>query len=386
MKILHVSPSYYPAFQFGGPIQSVQLLNAALVKNGIDVEVYTTNAGLDKTQYNAGKWTDIDGVKVKYFSFFGYVHYNFSVTVLIALFRNVKHYDLVHITAVWNFTVWAACLACWWHKKLYIISPRGTIYPETIAIKSSVFKKIYYRLIAKKCLEKAACLHFTSIDEEKKVMAYLKLSAPCFVVANGISLEEFKFSPSNDSPVFSKPYLLFLGRINYKKGLDILYKAFAEFVKQHSGFQLIIAGPDTDNYKRELDKLASALDISEHIIYAGSLHSEAKVEVYKNAFCFVLPSYSENFGMSVVEAMACGCPVIISDKVGIYPEIIENKAGLVTSLDYKELAKRINDLCINNELREEIKKNGLDTVQKLYSIESVTKRFISVYQQLALHP
>lgn len=387
MKILHISPSYFPAFQFGGPIQSVHLLNRELVKSGASVDVFTTNAGLDPKIYNASQWTDLQGVKVKYFSYFGYVHYNFSIPIFIALIKNVRYYDVLHITAVWNFPVWAACFACWWHKKPYIISPRGTIYPETIAIKSSLFKKLYYYFVAKKCLLRASAIHFTSVDEEEKVKNFLRLKVKSIVIPNGINLDEFKIetSPIQNYTWLQKPYILFLGRINHKKGLDILYKAFEEIVNQNPTVKLVIVGPDSDNYKLALDKLAEELHIATHLTYAGQLEGDAKIIAYKNALCFALTSYSENFGMSVVEALACGCPVVISDKVGIFPEIKNNNAGLVTSLDYLEVAKAINSLILNSRLRDELIHNGLKTVERLYSIEGVALKFIQLYKTLTTH-
>lgn len=380
MKVLHVSPSYFPATQFGGPIQSVHLLNKQLAKNGIEVDVFTTNAGLDSGKFNARSWQNLDGVRVKYFSFIGYVHYNFSISLFISLLKFVKHYDVVHITAVWNFPVWAASFACWWHKKPYIISPRGTIYPETIAIKSTTVKKMYYKLVSERCLKKASCLHFTAKDEEQSVKNYLSLNTPSVVVANGINLKEFE-EPAGKR-IMDEPYLLFLGRINYKKGLDLLYKAFAQITNQFPTLKLVIAGPDNDGYKKELEILAQELNIGHKIVYTGEVTGSEKVSLYKNAQAFVLSSYSENFGMSVVEALACGCPVAISDKVGIAEELLAHGAALVSSLEVFQIQKTIVEIIENEELRKLLAENGTKAVKSLYSIESVAEKFEGMYEKL----
>lgn len=380
MKVLHVSPSYFPATQFGGPIQSVHLLNKQLAKNGIEVDVFTTNAGLDSGKFNARSWQNLDGVRVKYFSFIGYVHYNFSISLFISLLKFVKYYDVVHITAVWNFPVWAASFACWWHKKPYIISPRGTIYPETIAIKSATLKKMYYKLVAERCLKKASCLHFTAKDEEQSVKNYLSLNTPSVVIANGINLKEFE-EPAGKR-IMDEPYLLFLGRINYKKGLDLLYKAFAQITNQFPTLKLVIAGPDNDGYKKELEILAHELNISHKIVYTGEVTGSEKVSLYKNAQAFVLSSYSENFGMSVVEALACGCPVAISDKVGIAEELLAHGAALVSSLEVFQIQKTIVEIIENEELRKSLAENGTKAVKSLYSIESVAEKFEGVYEKI----
>lgn len=385
MKILHVSPSYFPAFKFGGPIQSVHLLNTELAKNLIEVDVYTTNAGLqtDKTII-PNSWSLLNEVRVKYFSFLGYEHFNFSVKMLIALYKNLPKYDMVHITAVWNFPVLAASWLCWWHKIPYIISPRGTIYSETIAIKSSTFKKIYLKLFAERFLHNASAIHYTSQDEKDQVESYLGL-VNGFVIANGISFNQFEMPKIQSSIVdtYPTPYILFLGRINKKKGLDILFEGFAKLLIVHPNIHLIIAGHDNDGYKAELDILARELKISANIIFAGPILGDEKTKLYKNALFFVLTSYSENFGMSVVEAMACTCPVLISDKVGIADTIQGNNAGLIVKTNPPSIYNGLIQLVEKIELRTEFAQNGYQTVQKLYSIDNVAKEFIIVYKKLS---
>jgi len=143
MKILHISPAYFPAHKYGGPILSVHLLNKELVKIGVDVEVFTTNAGLENSnEIKLNRWNKFDDVKVKYFKYYGYEHYTFSPRLFIETLRKIRLYDLIHITAVWNFPTFAASLASTMNKIPFVISPRGTIYKETFEIKSTQ-KKIF---------------------------------------------------------------------------------------------------------------------------------------------------------------------------------------------------------------------------------------------------
>ncbi|MGC9219327.1 MAG: hypothetical protein ACP5G8_08020, partial [Athalassotoga sp.] len=136
MKILSICPSYYPAFKYGGPIQSVHLLNKALAQKGIIVDVLTTNAGLeDRKDIPINKWVNLDGVNVKYLKYYGYEHYNFSPSILFQTFKIIENYDIVYIPAVWNFPVLVGSLASIFKKKPYVIAPNGSLYKKALSIK-----------------------------------------------------------------------------------------------------------------------------------------------------------------------------------------------------------------------------------------------------------
>ena len=379
MKILHVTPSYLPAYQFGGPIKSVHLLNKYLVKNGVEVNVITTNAGLDSTIYKPNKWHNIDNVKVMYFNFFGYIHYNFSISLFIYLINNVKNFDVIHITAVWNFPVIAASTACWLSNKKYIISPRGTIYKETIELKSSYFKKIYYFLFAKFSLQNAEYIHFTTNDESEKVLSYLKLKAKPLVIPNGIELVDNQIIITKNN---SEKYFLFLGRLSKKKGIDILLDSFAEFKKNNKSHKLYIVGPDEENYKLHLEHQIQILGLESEIIFKSLTQGEEKNLLYKNAEAFVLTSYSENFGMTVVEAIQNNCAVIISDKVGIYKDLEKYNASIVCKLDKISIKNALEKMTINDESKLEMIKNANTCINELYEINAISKKFIKIYNDI----
>src|SRR3989344_4734492 len=157
MKILHIVSSYWPAFKMGGPIKSVHELNKWLVKKGVEVTVYTTNAGLKD-----------ENIVLK------------------------KNFDLIHITGVWNFPVLVAAFLARFYKKPYIISSRGSLMKEPLEKKSSLIKKNYLSLIAKRDLEYASALHFT-VEVEKE--EYLKAGLPlkkAIVIPNGLDIEDYE--------------------------------------------------------------------------------------------------------------------------------------------------------------------------------------------------
>lgn len=385
MKILHISPSYYPAVQFGGPIRSVHALNRALVALGAHVTVMTTNAGLrNRKDIPTGKALMTEGIPVTYYPYSGYEHYNFSFSFLRAVFREVPYHDVVHITAVWNFPVLAAGLACLWHGKPFVLSPRGTLYAETIAHRSAFIKKIYYRLVAGIPVRRASLLHFTTRDEADQVRKLFNLNNPFVVIPNGIDLEvPDQAQPDSKYPEWEEmDYLLFLGRIDRKKGLDILLPAFAKVTEKYPDLKLVIAGPDNEGYGETIRNIANTLGISHALYFPGMLEGAAKWHAYQKARGFVLTSYSENFGMTVAEAMACLCPVVISDKVALAEFIRDADAGYICTTTIESASIQLLNLLENPELAREKAQKARSIAAESFDIYQVARQFLQAYQQL----
>ncbi len=389
MRVLHVSPSYYPAHMFGGPIQSVHLLNKFLVKESVQVDVITTNAGLESHYGGTGKeWRKVDGVRVKYFNYFGYIHYNFSLSLLFALWKSVKQYDIVHITAVWNFPVAAAAFICHYFKVPYIISPRGTLYPETIALKSTTLKRIYYRLISKWNLTDAAAIHYTTTDEAARTSQHLHLNTQALIIPNGLDLTEFKnleaLPPfgSHFNEVSNSRYILFLSRIDKKKGLDMLIPAFAHYAASFPDVLLVIAGPDNSGYLLVVKRMIEDYNLESSVIFTGMLSGDTKLASLRDAMFYILPSYSENFGMSVVEAMLCHTPVIISKQVALADQIVANEAGIVVDLDEKSIREAMITMTKSEHLREKYSVAGYQLAISEYDANMVAEKFKQSYQEI----
>ncbi len=396
MKILHVVSSYWPAYEFGGPIQSVHLLNKFLAKKGADITVYTTNSGLrENREILLTKETDLDGVKVFYFPYYGYVHFTFSPSLFWALRKNVKNFDLVHITGVWNFPVFAAAFWARFYKKPYIISPRGSLMKEPLEKKRPLLKQIYLFLIAKRDFKKASAIHFT-VEAEKE--EYIRADLPLkkfFIIPNGLDMEEFK--ENIEKGIFRKKWgipddkrvILFLGRLNWKKGLDTLIPAFSEVIKKEQKALLVIAGPDDEGYSKNIKEAAISFGLmyktnpaDNKIIFTSIITGRDKISAFLESDVFVLPSYSENFGMAVIEAMYFGLPVIITKYVGIAPYVLKNQAGLVIEKDERELANAILKILNNPDLAKEMGQHGRYLVETEFSPVSVAEKFLNLYKEL----
>jgi glycosyltransferase involved in cell wall biosynthesis len=409
MKLLCVIPGYWPAFRFGGPIYSVHGLNKALVKKGIDLTVYTTNVGLNgKVPVN--QEVNIDGVKINYFAFskffefLGATGWQFSWPTTKALRKNLKTFDLIHLHAIWNYPTAAAAYYCRQYKKPYIIAPRGALYPYTIG-KNAWKKWPYYKLVAKRDVEGATTVHYTAEDEAERCHSFLALKNQAIIIPNGINISELNDLPLKESlkeryPILKeKTVILFLSRINWIKGLDILVKAFAMLAKERKDTHLLIVGDDDgDGYENKVKGwireyglnywdyglghkgLEKNKDIK--VTFTGALNGREKFEAFAGSDLFVLPSYSENFGMAVVEAMACGIPVVISNKVGIYKEVEKNNAGIIVETNPESLLKGIKTILDNEKRKKEIAENGERLVKEYYDINKVADMMIKVYEEI----
>ncbi|MEK7162808.1 MAG: glycosyltransferase [Patescibacteria group bacterium] len=389
MKILHIVPAYFPAIRYGGPIKSVHELNKWLVKNGADVAVYTTNIdGLDNLNVSLGEAVNIDGVKVFYFPIsFRPWKYSFAFHRILA--KNIKDFDLIHITSVF---LAASTLGAYYAKKFkkpYIISPRGSFMEEPLKY-YPLKKKIYISLIEKRNLAGAEAIHFT-VEKEKN--DYLKLNIPLkktIIIPNGIDFSNYinidpinnfreKFGISKDRLV-----VLFMGRLHKIKGLDTLIPAFAEVIKKEPKAILVLAGPDDDGYgeKIKLQITNYKLKIGKDVIFVGMILGEDKIAAYRESDIFVLSSYSENFGMAVVEAMIVGKPVVVTKGVGISKEVEAAGAGLVVEKDVSQIADAILKFLENPQIAAEMGRRGRELVEKEFSSEKVAEKWIEEYNKI----
>lgn len=387
MKILHIVPTYYPAYRGGGPIFSVHFLNKYLVRAGAEVTVYTTNMdGSGVLDAPVSREVDIDGVKIHYFPI-TWRGWEYSIGMEKAVRENIKNFDLIHITSVF---LSASAIGAHYAKKFgkpYIISPRGSLMREPMAKKSSLKKKIYLSLIEKRNLSGANAIHFTAEEEMKEYLAQGLALKDYFIVPNGLAPEELgSAADGNIRKAFGigidKKIILSLGRLNWKKGFDTLIPAFAELLDSKPNAVILIAGGDEGGYKKIIEELAEEYGVAGKIIFAGMLTGGMKTAAYEQSQVFVLPSYSENFGMSVAEAMYLKLPVIVSEGVAISDKIRNAGAGIVIKKDAKECGEALRKILSDPVLGLTMGERGRELVVREFSIGKVADKFMEVYETL----
>ncbi len=370
MRILHVVPTYLPATRYGGPIVSVHGLCRALAERGHEVHVFTTNVDGDGTSAVAvGEPVNLDNVLVHYFaSPFRRLYY--SPAMRRAL-RDARHYDLVHLHSVFLWPTYAAARAARRAGAPYVVSPRGMLVPELVRRKSRLAKSAWIALAEKSTLMHSHGVHFTSQRElEDAQRLALPLPSP-FVIPNGVDLPR-------DTRVARRDMFLFLGRINWKKGIDRLIDAIALVPE----VQLVVAGNDEEELTPKLRAQAQQRGLVDRIEFRGEVAAEAKDELLQSAAALVLPSYSENFGNVVLEAMAARTPVVVTPEVGLAETVTACGAGVVAGGEPATLAAALRDLLRDDARRREMGERGRRAVEESFTWPAVAEAMESAYRRI----
>jgi glycosyltransferase involved in cell wall biosynthesis len=380
LRILHVVPNYYPAVRYGGPIRSVHALSAALVQMGHEVHVFTSSMdGPVDLDVPEGTPVNLDGVLVRYFRVPFLRRLCWCPSMHTALEAEVSSFDVVHLHSVFLWPTWAAARAAEAAGTPYVVSPRGMLGMEVIRRKSRIVKSAWIRLIEHKTLRRSSAVHVTSDLEGSEILALgLKVPKLC-CVPNGVSCPTH-YSNLDKGPfsTLRRPYALFLSRISWKKGLDRLIRAW----KWVPDLSLLIAGNDEEDYLPQLTALAEAEGVSDRVRFLGPVADEHKWALYENAAMFILPSYSENFGNVVAEAMAVACPVIVTQEVGLASLVLETGAGVVAEGEPTLLAKAINELTSDEIKRKRFGLAGQRAVKTRLSWDAVAAQIYEVYRSV----
>ena len=385
LKILHVIQSL--ARNFGGPSTVLLNLVKAQTAAGMCVDVLSTNVDAPQgvLPVPVNRFIEQDGVRFRYSS----VQFRpmlFSKDIKTHLDRHVAEYDLVHIHGLYRFPPTYAAYQARKQGVPYIIRPHGALDPYLYdkSSRSVRLKRLYERWFDLPNLHGAGAIHYTA-EEERERVAFLKLRALSFVVPNGLDWEQYQVLPPRGAlrtrwGLGEAPLVLFLGRLHFKKGLDILIPAFDALRKAIPDAQLVIVGPENDDYGEKVRGWVRDRGLQTAVHFVGSLHGADVVQAYVDADVFALPSYTENFGMTVAEAMACALPVVISDQVNIHAEVAQAGAGLVTRCDAGEVADALLELLRDGERRRSMGEAGRRLVQERYTWPAIVAALAHEYE------
>lgn len=383
MKILHVAASYLPATRYGGTIVSVHGLCRALAERGHEVHVYTTSVdGARDSDVAHDTAVNIDGVNVWYFRSPRLRRFYWAPALRRMLRAHVCEFDVVHTHAIYLWPLWAAARYAERAGIPYIVSTRGMLEKQLIEQKRAVWKAGLIAFVEKRTLEHAAAVHFTSRREVQEAAAFGFDFKHMAVIPNGVTIAapaDTRVSEGIRDIAERGPFVLFLGRVNWKKGLDRLLAALPHAHK----VRLVIAGNDEEEYTLRLDDLAWRLGVADRVIYTGPVHGADKAALLASACALVLPSYSENFGNVVVEAMAAGCPAIVTREVGIADAVEECEAGLVVDGAPGPLSRAINEVVNDTALRAHMGANGRAAAAARFSWPAVAAQMEQLYASVA---
>jgi glycosyltransferase involved in cell wall biosynthesis len=352
----------------------MRTLARALSQTGMEVHVATTDDnGPGRLRVPLGIPQQEDGATFWYFPR-QTRFYTFSWPLTRWLARHVREFDLVHIHALFSYAALPAALVAHRAGVPYIVRPLGTLNRWGIENRRPWLKKLSFRILESRILASAAGIHYTC-EQELVEAGELGVSAHPIVIPNAVELPAHQARPQRDH----RKTILFLSRIDRKKGLDLLFEAFARVRQQCPDALLVLAGTGDPALIATLKTTADHLGIAADVVWAGFLTGDDKWSALTSADVFVLPSYSENFGIALVEALACGCPVVLSDQVGIHREIAHAGAGIVTPCNADELANAILNVLTDAALRRRMSENGLLLAQQNFSLEAVSRQLAAAY-------
>ena len=311
--------------------------------------------------------------------------YKFSQPLSAWLSAHVAEYQVVHIHALFSYPSVTAARYAHRRNVPYVVRPLGTLNRWGMENRRPWLKQLSFRMIESRILQNAAFVHYTS-EPERQEAALLGVNTRAEIIPNPVAA-----SPE-DVPVGlfrakhpelrDREIILFLSRFDRKKGLDILLPAFTKVRERFPTAALVLAGSGDKALAETLHSQARSLGIERDVVWPGFLEGAEKQAAFADADVFVLPSYSENFGIAVVEALAAGCPAVVSDQVAIHRDIAAAHAGLVVPCDAGELADVLCRMLADRAARSRMGANGRRLARTQYSLESVTSRLISEYDTI----
>jgi glycosyltransferase involved in cell wall biosynthesis len=378
LKILHVVPFFPPAWAWGGPVITSYEICKGFQARGHQITVYTTDSLDANNRINVptGKPILFEGLEVYYFRntsnwLAGKHHLQFSPGLINVAQRDIKNFDVVHLHGYRTFQNMMVYSSLRKYKVPYLLHAQGTL--PNISPKQGL--KTIYDLFGGQNLIRnaAACIAMTEEESEQ----YKKMGArqnKIEIVPTGIDLTKFKNLPRKGN--FRQKYgirnnaklILYLGRIHESKGVDVLIRAFISLTKEMNDAQLAIVGPD-DGYLSHLLNIVNESKIDPtKLLFTGPLYGSNKLEAYVDADIYVLPSYYEPYGLSVLEACACGTPVITTNTSPI-SRLTHDIAGYAVPYDALEFKNILIQILNKDDLRKRFGEQARIWVNKNFGWE-----------------
>jgi glycosyltransferase involved in cell wall biosynthesis len=374
---------------YGGPSKIALELADALSKQAIHVDLVTTNANGDTNlDVPLKTWIPAQSYRIQYFSYLGFGNYKISGSLTQWLFHHIKDYDLVHTIAVFSYPVAITHWLCQRCKVPYIMNPQGMLEPWALAYKAWK-KQLFYALFEKAALQNASALQMLSTSEAQRITP-LQLKTPIVIVSNGLHRQDYEILP--DSTLFyhqfpetqGKTLLLFLARIDPKKGLDLLASAFAIVHRQFPKTHLIVAGQDNIGFLPTAKNYFAQANCLDAVTFTGMLTGGLKYAALAAADLYVAPSYSEGFSMSVLEGMASGLPCVITTGCN-FPEAKTADAAHVVDVDAGAIAHALITCLKDPQKAKAMGDRARQLVLNHYNWDRVATQLIDVYSAILDH-
>ena len=377
IRVLHCIPSIWSGS--GGPSRAVlEMCRAAKEANAANqTDIATTDYGLTAPWLDYVRSRIPEDTSLRIFRRSRWLDKGWSISLIAWLWRVAREYDVIHIHALFSST---SAMCAWVARRQnvpYVIRPLGTLSPYTFANRKKYLKRFYFRLIDKKTVLRAAAIHYTTSQEAKKAD---RLNLPTRKAVIPLPYGQITPYQRSESPADT---VLFLSRLHPVKGIELLIEAMVSVRAVVSSARLVMAGSGDVRYELLLRETAASMNMASSVSFIGFVEGAAKTDLLNRASVFVLPSYQENFGLAVVEALAHGLPVVITRSVDLFEDVENYRSGYVVGHDAKELAAALLALLGDREKRTIMGANGRRQVKDLYSASRVGAQLDSLYRSVS---
>jgi glycosyltransferase involved in cell wall biosynthesis len=384
MKVLHVIPSMSRVH--GGPTQALAMMERALTAHGVTVETATTDDdGPGRRNGKAGGRPAFEnGVPRRYFSK-RVDFYKVAPGFARWIAHEARSYDLLHIHALFSFTSTVAARAARRFGVPYVVRPLGTLDAWGMAQRRPALKALSMRWIEGPMLRHAAAVHFTS-DEEAAQAGALGIPLRAAVIPLGV---ETRATPSVTGAKLARANghcALYLSRLDPKKNLEGLLDAMGMLALDLPQLQLLIAGNGAPDYVAGLKARAQRLGLADRIRWLGHVEGADKAEAFAAADVFVLPSFSENFGIAAAEALAAGLPCLLGQGVAVAKEVVGAQAGLATRPDAPSIAEGLRRIIASDSALQAMSANARRLAAEQFSTQAMGARLKRLYLDILNAP
>ena len=381
MTILQIVPSYKPAFVYGGPIYSISALCEAQAALGHTVSVFTTNAnGASNLDLPLGIVQSVNNINVTYFPRITGDHTHISPKLWLRLWRDAHKYDVIHLHSWWSVLM----IGCAWILKIkgvrFVFSPRGMFSNYSFNHNINPIKKgVFWGLLTKPALKKQV-FHATAISEQKEIEQLFGKDVSVFTLPNLLQFPNLLVETIQTHHQKDTINLLFISRVDRKKGIELLLKA-VQLLKEQVPVSLTVIGGGDYDYVEELKQLATSLAISDLIIWKGAVEWRAKFDDIMNADLLVLPSYNENFANIILETLYAGRPVILTKYVGLHDYVSANNMGWVIDTNPEEIATAVKEYASNKTLWQDKSVKMHQQILKDFNQKALAEKYINQYKE-----
>lgn len=349
----------------GGPSRSVPMLVKGLAELGVDITLMTILS--DNMNVHALEGT-IAKLKV--------LEPSFSRKEIAQYLENEK-FHLIQIQSMWDLPYHKVMVEARRQNIPYIVTPRGMLEPWSLSQKKWK-KKLAWWLYQRNDVQKSACV-FTTAKMEAEHVRELGITTCKAVIPNGIETDGY---PCKSSIEGVKKQVLFLSRVHVKKGIELLFEAWKRLHSDYADWQLFVIGNGEAEYIHSLENRVENLGLKDSIKILPPVFGEAKIKVYQESALFCLPSFSENFGMVIAEAMSCGTPVITTTNCP-WNILNETNTGWCIDLSVDNLERALREaLSMNPTELYDMGQKASKLIYENFDYRNVTRKTLKLYEWL----